>query len=54
MGYFYFVGLFILSVAVGFQYGAVNGFIALGAGMMVFSIIAAIFQNVLGYIKAKR
>lgn len=40
----YWIGLFILSTSVGFEFGKTIGFAVLGAGAMLFPIVRAIFR----------
>ena len=42
----YWIGLFILSTASGYEFGKTIGFAVLGAGMMLFPIARAVFRRI--------
>lgn len=42
----YFFGLIILSIAVGHRFDTVDGFLALGAGLILFPVLKAIIIRI--------
>jgi hypothetical protein len=42
----YWIGLVISSIAIGHRYEQVDGWMVLGAGMMLFVILRATFQRI--------
>ena len=46
----YWLGLVILSIAVGHRYEQIDGWMVLGAGMMFFAIVVGLYNTVLVYI----
>jgi hypothetical protein len=46
----YWLGLVILSIAVGHRYEQIDGWMVLGGGMMFFAFITGLYQTILVYI----
>lgn len=47
------IGLFILSVALGTQYGVAVGFITLGGGLIVLNVLHTFFKIAIGILRRK-
>lgn len=47
----YWIGLVILSIAIGHRYEQIDGWIVLGGGMMFYSVLVGLYDTILVYIK---
>jgi hypothetical protein len=47
----YLIGLIIVAIAIGHRYEQVDGWLVLGGGMIVYSVLVGLYDTILVYIK---